>query len=136
MERRSENPDAGPRDTAGARKNEFLTIPLDAEDREPLRPLKIESRSTNTEAVDNELVNVLMSEDFSLRLEADPTDAPTVTKRPLTYELARLKEEARVLNRELCLERLELEPSDVVSPTIRPLRMAPERPKEPLRFLR
>src|SRR3989442_14723145 len=120
MERRSENPDAGPKEPARARKNEFLTLPLDAEDREPLKLLKIESRSKNTEAADNELVNVLKSDHFSLKPEADPTDVLTVTKHPLTDELARLQDQLRVLNTRLGLERLELEPISAVSQTRRP----------------
>jgi hypothetical protein len=117
-------------------KDEIFSATDGIADNDPARFLETESLSRNPDAVESEPAKALNKDDFSVRVEAGPTKALMLTKRPLMLELAKLKEPVKALKSEACLERFEIEPSEVDSPTMRPRKMDPESVRETLKVLR
>jgi len=81
------------------------------------------------------LVRDLKKEDFSVRTEAEPSDALRLTVRPLKKDCARPNESDRVLKNEVCSAKFEVEPSEAVKVTVRPLKNEVPRPREPVKDL-
>ena len=80
----SERAAVAPIEPAAERNHEFFAATPEAEDSDPTRLLKIESRSMNADTDDSEAVKALKRDDLSVRADAEPTEALKLSKRPLT----------------------------------------------------